>query len=393
MKLHFQKKLHKYRASFFALFAVFAFTFALPVNAASVQSDATTTEPDYDWNYYSGVVSFNAISNALYLNFAGLAPVASDGSEYNIAVYQGHTPTTISFTQEKDYTYNGYLEKWVWFYANQGNPAIVSESVAALWLSDVVLPDGVTLSVTYQALEATRIQVKYRLQFSEYRATYTGDYKIYATTNMQTTCQIKGTTSSFSGLYKMHSASAVDDWTGDLKEYPFYSKDSGFSGSVIVGQQEGNALLEDQNTLIGNQTTVIQNQTSVIENQTSTIIDQTNQVMHGYSNDSLSGASSDFGNSAGQYNDAESSLFGQSSALLADFDFSAYGFEAFGTQFVAALAFVSSFLQSLYTKSPGFNTIVTLGLVLGFAFIVIGVTRFTINRVTSSDTDKGKWGR
>lgn len=376
MKLHFQKKLHKYRASFFALLAVFAFTFALPVNAASVQSDATTTEPDYDWNYYSGVVSFNAISNALYLNFAGLAPAASDGSEYNIAVYQGHTPTTISFTQEKDYTYNGYLEKWVWFYANQGNPAIVSESVAALWLSDVVLPDGVTLSVTYQALEATRIQVKYRLQFSEYRATYTGDYKIYATTNMQTTCQIKGTTSSFSGLYKMHSASAVEDWTGDLKEYPFYSKDSGFSGSVIVGQQEGNALLEDQNNLIGNQTTVIQNQTS-------TIVEQSNNIMHGYSNAGLSGASSDFGTSASQYNDAESSLFGQSSALLADFDFSSYGFDAFGPQFLTALSFVSSFFQSLYTKSAGFNTIIILGLVLGFGFIVVGVTRFAINYVSS----------
>ena len=80
---------------------------------------------------------------------------------------------------------------------------------------------------------------------------------------------------------------------------------------------------------------------------------------------------------------------------LTDFDISSYGFEAFGTQFVAALAFVSSFLQSLYTKSPGFNTIVTLGLVLGFVFILVGVTRFAISQVTASSADdrKGKWGR
>lgn len=228
-----------------ALSLVLALLFSVPVSATS----STDPEENQDWNYYSGTVDFNAISNALYLNFTGLSPQASDGSEFNIALYEGHTPTTISFTQQKDYTYNGYLEKWVWFYSVQGNPAIVSESVAALWLSDVVLPEGITLSVTYQALEATRIQVKYRLQFSEYRATYSGDYKVYATTNMQTTCQIKGTSSSFSGLYKMHSASPLEDWTGDLKEYPYYSKDSGFSGAVIVGQEEGNALQEEANTI------------------------------------------------------------------------------------------------------------------------------------------------
>ena len=378
MNLHFQKKLHKYRASFFALLAVFALTFALPVNAASVLSDSSTTDPDPapDWNYYSGVVSFNAISNALYLNFVGISPAASDGSQFDIALYQGHTPSTITFSQKKDYTYNGFLEKLVYFYPMQGNPAIIGQSVAALWLSDIVLPDGITLSVSYHALESNRIGVKYRLQFSEYRATYTGDFKLYTTTNMQTTCQIKGTTGSYTGLYIGNTASPVDDWTGDLKEYPFYSKDSGFSGSVIVGQQEGNALLEDQNNLIGNQTTVIQNQTS-------TIVEQSNNIMHGYSNAGLSGASSDFGTSAGQYNDVESSLFGQSSALLADFDFSAYGFDAFGTQFLTALSFVSSFFQSLYTKSAGFNTIIILGLVLGFGFIVVGVTRFAINYVSS----------
>lgn len=384
MKLHFQKKLHKYRASFLALLAVFALTFALPVNAASVLSDSSTTNPDPapDWNYYSGVVSFNALSNALYLNFVGISPAASDGSQFDIALYQGHTPTTITFSQKKDYTYNGFLEKLVYFYPLQGNPAIISQTVAALWLSDIVLPDGVTLSVSYHALEQNRIGVKYRLQFSEYRATYTGDYKLYTTTNMQTTCQIKGTTGSYTGLYIGNTASPVEDWTGDLKEYPFYSKDSGFSGSVIVGQQEGNALLEDQNTLIGNQTTVI-------ENQTTTIIDQTNQVMNGYSNDSLSGASSSFSSSAGQYNQAESSLFGQSSTLLAGFDFSSYGFDAFGAPFLSAVSFVSSFLQSLFVKSPGYNIIITLGLVLGFAFIVIGVTRFTITTVSKSQNRRG----
>lgn len=226
-----------------ALSLVLALFFSVPVFA----SQASDPEESQDWDYYSGVVSVNAISNVLYLNFTGATTHPDDNRR--IAHYEGHTPTSITFTQQKGYTYNGYFEKWVNFNVPSYSPLISASATPSIWVSDVVLPDGITLSCSYQAINSTSIMFKYRLQFSEYQATYTGDYTVYATTNMQQTCLLAAGSQDETGLYLLRSASGIEDWTGDLREYPFYSKDSGSTGSIIAGQQEGNALQEEANTI------------------------------------------------------------------------------------------------------------------------------------------------
>lgn len=106
-------------------------------------------------------------------------------------------------------------------------------------------------------------------------------------------------------------------------------------------------------------------------------------IMNSYDDTNQSSDNDRFDSSQKQLQDTEDSLFGDASAAFDALDLSQYVIGS-NSSVVAAMSFVSGFLQSLFQKMGVFGTIVTSGMVVLIVSKVIGLYRFS--------TDGGKGG-
>lgn len=202
------------------------------------------------YDSYSGLIGFSTNVNMLYLTEVN---EPTNSTDRTFLLYKGNTPTYISFTQEAGMTYNGYIEKWVDFVC-PANDTVDWMYAPTVYATDIVTPDGITVSLRMTQQSALHVRAIYTVQFSNYVAAYDGTYQLYLLTNMQFAQTVNSGVSATGAFY--YNINPIEDYTGDLYEYREYGDSPGVDGTligqnqqIIVENQQANELQEDANTL------------------------------------------------------------------------------------------------------------------------------------------------
>lgn len=107
------------------------------------------------------------------------------------------------------------------------------------------------------------------------------------------------------------------------------------------------------------------------------ISDYLQEIIDGYDNSQQTGDNQRFEDSRQELQEEEDSLFNDAMSEFGDLDMDDYSIGKFAAM-QAAFSFVSGFLQSLYVQMGDFGSIVTIGLVLLIASLVIGLYKYQV---------------
>lgn len=100
-------------------------------------------------------------------------------------------------------------------------------------------------------------------------------------------------------------------------------------------------------------------------------------IMHSYDSSNQQDDNQRFEDSRKELQEEEDNLFGSAMEGFDDLNLDDYSFKKFAAM-QSALSFVSGFLQSLYVQMGDFGSIVTIGLVLLIASLVIGIYKYQV---------------
>lgn len=107
------------------------------------------------------------------------------------------------------------------------------------------------------------------------------------------------------------------------------------------------------------------------------VTDYLEDIIHGYDSTDQNSDNQRFEDSRQELQDEEDSLFNDAMSGFGDLDMDDYSIGKFAAM-QAAFSFVSGFLQSLYVQMGDFGSIVTIGLVLLIASLVIGLYKYQV---------------
>lgn len=234
---------------------VLAFVLAV-VLVALVPGVESRAAANLDGEPYQGLLQLIGPNPIVYCKFSSYK--AEIGEGYGISSFEGSDPSIISFSQQKGYRYNGYVQLDVTYRLLSNVGSVLNlEQIGASMIYQTSI-DGIHVSVRMLDRQYDYVKLSVNVFFNDYVATFDGDMHIPFTVRLETSATSNRTEPNILGRGLYFSRDVSVDWHGFFRQFPFGGDavSPGTGGTlidqnddIIANTDKGNQLQEEANAL------------------------------------------------------------------------------------------------------------------------------------------------